>query len=67
MKYAAILIIVTLMAFASGCSTVTLTAKEKAHCDFQTDAPFKVVCTSDGKKVLEWSGEMSLDVDGCNR
>ena len=36
-----------------------------AHCNFKAEKPFKVTCTSDGKEVLNWSGDMPLGIEGC--
>lgn len=47
-----------------GCANIlTVTAKEKANCFvLQQKAPFHMVCESDGKKIFDWSGPMSLTI-----
>ena len=54
-----------LVLFLAGCSTLSIKAKDKAHCDFKVKAPHAIICTVDGKQVYTQTGPMALDIKGC--
>ncbi len=48
-----------------GCGTLSIKAKDAAHCKFKVKAPHKVTCTVDGKVVYTQEGPKDLDIKGC--
>jgi len=54
-----------LVLFLAGCSTLSVKAKDTAHCDFKVKAPHSIVCSADGEKVFSQSGDMDLSIKGC--
>ena len=54
-----------LVLFLAGCSTLSVKAKDTAHCDFKVKAPHKIVCSADGVQTYTQTGPMALDIKGC--
>jgi len=63
---ASILVGVVVLALV-GCGTLSIKAKDTAHCKFKVKAPHKVTCTVDGKVVYTQEGADDLDIKGCCR
>lgn len=56
------IVVLVVLVWLAGCAAVQFRAELDARCTFKRAAPFRVVCLSDGKPVLDWGGPMALDV-----